>query len=289
MARNIAPVFTQLEDKDIRVLNAVERGMKSSEWVPESEIAGLARLPPEETEYRISRLEDRELITGETVQYRGYQLLFAGYDVLALNSFVKADQLTAMGAKVGEGKESVVYECKNDDTNLVVKLHREGYSSFREVDRHREYTADKHHVSWMYTARKAAEKEYDALVDLHPDVSVPKPVDHSRHAVLLERMDGIELRRADLDKPRVVFDTVVTELSKAWERGYVHADISEYNIFVSGSQIWIFDWPQSVETQHPHAEELLRRDLNNLVSYFSRTYPKTEFPAVEDVIETVRG
>ena len=63
----------------------------------------------------------------------------------------------------------------------------------------REYTADREHVSWQYTARKAAEREYDALESLYPDVRVPQPIDHNRHAIVMERMDGVELSKAGLE------------------------------------------------------------------------------------------
>jgi RIO kinase 2 len=35
----------------------------------------------------------------------------------------------------------------------------------------------------------------------------------------------------------------------------------------------VFDWPQAVPTDHENAEELLRRDVDNLIGYFRRKYP----------------
>ncbi len=54
---------------------------------------------------------------------------------------------------------------------MALKFHREGYTNFREVMKERDYTSDNHHVSWLYTARKAAEREHEALTTLYPDVS----------------------------------------------------------------------------------------------------------------------
>ena len=272
MPEKFAETFAELKDEDFRVLNAVERGMKHNEWVPKDEIAGLARLHPDEAEYHTSRLNDLELVEQRDLRYLGYRLVATGYDVLALKAFVERDTVTRLGTKIEVGKESDVYECSDEERELVLKVHREGYTQFRDTTRERDYTHDKGHLSWMYTARKAAEKEYATLEALYPEVAVPEPVDQNRHALVMSRFDGVELRRADVDEPLVVLNAVLDELSKAWDAGYVHADMSAYNVMVSPDGICVIDWPQAVETDHPHARQLLERDISNLLSHFRKRY-----------------
>ena len=36
--------------------------------------------------------------------------------------------------------------------------------------------------------------------------------------------------------------------------------------------VWIIDWPQYTSKDHPNAEELLERDVRNVVYYFQRKY-----------------
>jgi RIO kinase 2 len=62
-------------------------------------------------------------------------------------------------------------------------------------------------------------------------------------------------------------------LATAYEAGYVHADMSEYNVAVSSEGITVFDWPQAVPTDHDNARELLARDVRNVVGFFRRKYP----------------
>jgi RIO kinase 2 len=156
--------------------------------------------------------------------------------------------------------------------------------------REREYTADREHVSWQYTARKAAEREFDALETLYPDVSVPQPVGHNRHAIVMERMEGAELSKAELDSGQAVgvLDLILREAQTAFDAGYVHADLSEYNVFVDTDGVTIFDWPQAVPTDHENAAELLERDVQNIVSYFQRKYPSRvddlDIDAIRDAI-----
>ncbi|ERH02464.1 MAG: RIO-like serine/threonine protein kinase fused to N-terminal HTH domain protein [Halonotius sp. J07HN6] len=274
MVDNIAGFFRDLEDADFYLLSGLEQGMRFSEWVQHDEIPKYAELTPEEVDYRLDRCMRHELIERKTIQYEGYQLTFEGYDALALRTFAERDTIDGVGAPLGVGKESDVYEVQSFRP-MALKYHREGYTNFREVAREREYTADRDHVSWLYTARQAAETEFEALETLYPDVSVPRPVEQNRHAIVMEKLTGAELSYAELESAQVVgvLELILDEAAAAYDAGYVHADLSEYNIFVDDDGITIFDWPQAVATDHENARELLARDIENVYSYFRRKYP----------------
>jgi len=274
MVQNVASAMAELEAEDFHLLSGIEQGMRFSEWVARGKLPEFSRLTEEDVDYRLDRCEDRGLIERKTIQYTGFKLTFEGYDALALHTFAERDTLESVGAPLGVGKESDVYEARSY-VPLALKFHREGYTDFREVMREREYTADREHVSWQYTARKAAEREYEALETVYPDVSVPRPVDHNRHAIVMEKIEGVELSRAKLADEQVVgvLDLILDELQTAYESGFVHADMSEYNVFVDSDGITVFDWPQAVPTDHENSTELLGRDVENIVGYVQRKYP----------------
>ncbi|MFC7156211.1 serine/threonine-protein kinase RIO2 [Halomarina halobia] len=275
MVRNVASEFLELEPEDFYLLSGIEHGMRFSRWVDREKVTEFSRLDPEEVDYRLDRCEDRELVERKTVHYQGFRLTFEGYDALALRAFTERDTIRGFGAPLGVGKESDVYEVQSYKP-LALKFHREGYTNFREVRREREYTSEHRHVSWFYTARKAAEREYEALEAVYPEVRVPRPIDQNRHAIVMEKLPGVELSRAELDQGQVVgvLDLVLRELTAAYRAGYVHADMSEYNVFVDTDGVTIFDWPQAVPTDHENADEFLRRDVANLMRYFRRKYPQ---------------
>jgi len=274
MVQNVASVIADLEPEDFYLLSGVEQGMRFSEYVNRETLPEYTRLSAENVDYRLDRCEDRGLVERKTIQYEGFKLTFEGYDALALHTFAERETFDGVGAPLGVGKESDVYEVRSYRP-LALKYHREGYTNFREVMKEREYTADRDHVSWQYTARKAAEREYDALESLYPDVSVPQPVDHNRHALVMEKVDGVELSRTKLTDAQVVpvMELILAEMATAYAEGYVHADMSEYNVFVTEEGVVVFDWPQAVPTDHENARELLERDVENLVGYFARKYP----------------
>jgi len=243
MVQNIAAIVRELEPEDFYLLSGLEQGMRFSEWVNREKLPSYSQLTAEEIDYRLDRCMRHELIERRTIQYEGYQLTFEGYDVLALHTFAERETIDGIGAPLGVGKESDVYEAISYKP-LAIKYHREGYTNFREVQKERDYTSDHHHVSWLYTARKAAEREHEALQTVYPDVSVPRPIDQNRHAIVMEKFDGVELARAKLESEQVVaiLDLILRELATAYREGYVHADISEYNVAIAESGITIFDW-----------------------------------------------
>jgi RIO kinase 2 len=275
MVENVAPVMAELEPEDFYLLSGLEQGMRFSQWVAKAKLPDFSSLTDEDVDYRLDRCERRGLIERKTIQYQGFRLTFEGYDALALHTFVERDTIDGMGAPLGVGKESDVYEVRSYKP-LALKFHREGYTNFREVNRGREYTADHEHVSWMYTARKAAEREYDALETVYPEVSVPRPIDHNRHGIVMERIDGVELARTKLEPAQVrpILELILDEVADAFDAGFVHADMSEHNVFVTDAGVVVFDWPQAVPTDHENAGELLDRDVENLVGYFKRKYPQ---------------
>ncbi len=281
MVENVASEMASLEPEDFYLLSGLEQGMRFSEWVKADKLPEFANMDNEETSYRLNRCADRELVERKTIQYEGYRLTFEGYDALALHTFAERETIDGVGAPLGVGKESDVYEASSYRP-FALKFHREGYTEFRAVDEQRKYTADRDHVSWFYTARKAAEREYDRLESLYGTVSVPRPVDHNRHAIVMSKLPGPELADAQLQSEQVVgvLDLICREAAAAYRAGFVHADLSEYNVAVGEDGVVVFDWPQAVETDHPNADELLDRDMDNLVSYFHRKYP-SETPEID--------
>ncbi|MFW6458766.1 MAG: serine/threonine-protein kinase RIO2 [Halodesulfurarchaeum sp.] len=289
--QDVAHVMADLEPEDFHLLSGVEQGMRFSEWVNRQKLPEFSGVPTEHLEYHLNRALDRELIERKTIQYEGYKLTQHGYDALALHTFAERQTIEGFGAPLGVGKESDVYEVQSYKP-FALKFHREGFANFREVNREREYTADREHVSWLYTARKAAEREYEALETLYPAVAVPRPIDQNRHAIVMEKLDGVELAKAEIPDGQVagLLELILEEMQAAYRAGYVHADISEYNIFVSNEGITLFDWPQAVPVDHPNGEELLERDIENILGYFGRKYPR-QTPEISspEVAEAIIG
>ncbi len=279
MIDEVIKVFKQLDNKDIRILTGIEIGMKNSEWVPVENVMKYTRMTYDNLSFKLKKLGKLNLLSFTNVPYEGYQIYFEGYDALALHTFVQRKTISAIGNEIGVGKESVVLEAIKeselgigDPEGVVIKFHREGRTSFTQVKRNRGHIGDREHMSWIYAARLAAKREADVIGKLYPEISVPRLIDHNRHALVMDIAQGSLLYKTKLEDPQWFLDEIFSQLKLAYAKGFIHADMSEYNIFVHEGGIQIIDWPQYVEPSHPHADELLERDISNILAFFKRKY-----------------
>ena len=294
MIDEVLKVFGKLDAKDFRILTGIEIGMKHFEWVPIEELNKYTKLPFDKLEYRLKKLVREKLVVRTTQPYEGFQIYFEGYDALALNAFVKRKSISAIGNEIGVGKESVIYEAIRQPElaiggplPVIIKFHREGRTSFKQIKRVREHLGEREHFSWIYAARLAAQREYEIMSKLYPQVSVPKPLDQNRHAIVMELAKGSLLSKTKLVDPEWYLDEILKQVKITYSRGVIHADLSEYNIFVSEEGVQLIDWSQYVILEHPHADEILERDVSNILTHFSRKYNiKRE---LEKVLEEVKS
>jgi RIO kinase 2 len=271
---------------ELRILVAIERWMKRYSWVPLEQIKDSVGLSESEIKYRLSRLIGWGMVRFNPVPYDGYALVFGGYDTLALQALTKKGTVSALGSLIGEGKESVVFEALGL-CPVAIKFHRVGGRSFSSARTNREYMPDGGHCPWIFASSRSAEREYAALCALHPNVSVPLPVDRNRHAVVMSLVDGPNLNRCRVDEPAEVLDEILFNVREAYLAGVIHADLSEFNIMVERGKCVLIDWPQWMETDHPNAQNVLQRDIENMLSFFLRKY-HLRYP-LEDALQCVTG
>jgi len=96
------------------------------------------------------------------------------------------------------------------------------------------------------------------------------------------------LKEAEVKDPKTVYEKVLENVKKLYRCGLVHSDLSEYNIMVFDSEVFLFDLSQAVPLEHPMAEEFLMRDIRNLVRFFRKLGLK--LPEPESIFkEIVKG
>jgi len=268
-------VFRDLQNEDLRVLHVIEAAMSKHEFVPKELIAKYAKFSPRKTDFRLSRLNKLNLIYQIRGPYLGHTMNYAGYDCLAINTLVKAGVLEAFGKPLGVGKEADVYDALDaKGEKIAVKFHRLGRISFRQTIRKRGYTTE--HTNWLFQSRLAAEKEFRALKLVFPrKVAVPEPISQNRHVVVMGMIEGAELSRwQQIPKPERILKRILRNVRKAYLKAKViHGDLSEYNVILKPNMhILIIDWPQYVTREHPNAQQLLTRDVKNVLHYFGRKH-----------------
>lgn len=294
MSLPILQDFRSLTKNDFRVLTGIEKLMITQSFPKVEELPRVSGFKLDYIQRSIRRLHKLDLIRTHRNQEEYYEvaLKYRGYDALALNNLSENNILGSIGPAIGVGKESEVFAAYlEDNTECVIKIHRLGKSSFRATRRHRDYLAEKRHLSRLYESRLSAEREVTALKRLAGVIPVPKVYGNNRHIIVMERIGGDELqkfRHLSVDVYRSLFEELLTYIQKAIKVNIIHADFSAYNILFEplddNYRVYIIDWPQYVTTDHLNAAEKLLIDLGNLYSFFGRRF-QLDFDDVEILAE----
>lgn len=252
-------VMRTMNRQDFKVLAAVETGMRNHELVPSPLIASIACLRHGGTHKILSSLlRDKLLSHDRSCGYDGYRLTNSGYDILALHTLKTRGIVAALGDKIGTGKESDVYLAANSEgKQVVLKFHRLGRTSFRDVKKKRDYfmvnavSKNKKHGtvfktqpnSWLFLSRMSALKEFAFMKALNgADYPTPTPIAHDRHIVAMGLVRGVPLyqlhsNRVSPAQAESIFEQTIRIASRLVRQGLVHCDLNEFNCMVDLSGV----------------------------------------------------
>lgn len=286
-AQQAARIVRELKGNDWKVLRALESSMRKGEFTPSTYLASESGLNEEEVKFRLDRLRGFGLVRHSP---RGDSMVWAGYDALALKGFVERNLISGMGAPIGVGKESDVFETVSEKGgNFAIKFYRIGRISFRDTRRKRAYLDSSQH-QWLLVNSAAAKREFEALAKLYPlGVAVPHAIARERHAILMDKIEGVLLvNLIKIPKAASVLKKILANISKAYrDGGLINSDLSEFNVLSDGADVWLIDWPQTVDASHKNAENLLKRDVSNIVNFFKRRHDVS--CDIDDALAYVKG
>ncbi len=216
-----------------------------------------------------------------------------------LDDFIDSGLIVGVLGALKPGKEATVYVCEAHPNTgaeyFAAKVYRERiYRSFRNDAvyqagrvirdaRLRRAWENKSEAGREVQFERWTGHEFATLVKAHAaGADVPRPISRSGPAILMEYVGDREesaplLKSARLraDEAPGLFAQVVRNIGIFLSCGFVHADLSPFNILYWQGSVKIIDFPQSVLTwigDEPSstAYGLLVRDLTNVCHYFAR-------------------
>jgi len=142
----------------------------------------------------------------------------------------------------------------------------------RAVDRMTKYGKELLTTRWTGHELDVMERAWEA------GVSVPYPVGPRDDGMLMQYLgdpDGAAPRlvqaRLTPGEIRAAYAQLVDNLRRLVGTGFVHGDLSAYNLLWWRDQLWLIDFPQAVDvTVNLRAFEFLHRDVTNVCSWFGR-------------------
>ena len=274
--------FRTLEDQDFKILSILERLLITHQFPPKSTLLkGCLTFQSEnQFEKSLRRLNKLKYLTfTEKPGYRAVLLQFTGYDALALYALANSEILDSVGGVIGRGKESDVFAGISKGREVVLKIHRLG-KGFKKTRRARGYLGEKMHHSRLYESRLAASREFEALQRVRnpPELSVPIPIGHNRHIIVMSRVEGDELinvKTLVIETAQEILDEINEQIQLMVEKHkIIHGDLSAYNIILTRDDLRpvIIDWPQFEDVFHPEAHRLLQRDIQNIFGFFEKRF-----------------
>ncbi|MFP3951234.1 MAG: serine protein kinase RIO [Candidatus Bathyarchaeia archaeon] len=187
---------------------------------------------------------------------------------------------------VNAGKEGRIYwGTTPEGEELAIKIYytttgdfRRGMLRYIEGDpRFKRISRNPTRIVYVWT-----QKEFKNLKLVETaGVNAPRALDFYRNILVMtfigeEGVPAPLLRQLPPEEPDEFYLTTLNEMRLMYQKAeMVHGDLSEYNIMNWMEEPVIFDVSQAMLTQHPIAEELLSRDINNINYFFSRMGVKT--------------
>lgn len=197
---------------------------------------------------------------------------------------------------VSTGKEANIFFARDrEDNPRAVKIYRIATSNFRTMWRYlagdprfKRFRRSRRHIIYSWVTR-----EFKNLQRAHKaGVPVPEPLDAKKNVLVMEFVGEKEVsypRMKDRppEDPRAMFEELFGFVKVLYNKAeLVHSDLSEYNVLVTPEPVLI-DFSMATDVANPMADEWLRRDLQNLASYFHKLGVKT--PEPEQMFQEVKG
>jgi len=185
---------------------------------------------------------------------------------------------------ISTGKEANVYHCTNSEgMSRAIKVYKTSILVFKDRDK---YVSGEFRFRQGYGKKNPrkmvktwAEKEMRNLTRIYKaGIPCPEPILLRSHVLLMDFLgtDGwpaprLKDKEITESKARELYrDIILTTRKMFHDCKLVHGDLSEFNLLYHDGKAFFIDVSQSVEHDHPHALEFLRKDLTNVNEFFRR-------------------
>lgn len=226
----------------------------------------------ESAQYRVRDKSDRATVE-QVLDPRTRMILF---------KMLTRGVISEINGCISTGKEANVYHASTSDgESRAIKIYKTSILMFKDRDK---YVSGEFRFRRGYckgNPRKMvktwAEKEMRNLIRLTTaGIPCPEPIMLRSHVLVMGFIGKNDtpaplLKNVQLSdsKARENYLDIIHYIRRMYQDArLVHADLSEFNILYHNGQVYIIDVSQSVEHDHPHALEFLRKDCANVNDFF---------------------
>src|SRR3989338_453323 len=174
------------------------------------------------------------------------------------------------------GKESNVFIAKKGEVSVIVKIYRIQNADYKRMF---DYIRKDSRYQFLRQKRREiifawAQREYKNLLKAEKcKINSPKPLGWKMN-IIVEEMIGSPappLKDAHPDDPKEFFQLIVEQMKTLYhDGGLIHGDLSSFNILNYEEKPFFIDYSQATLVGTPNSEELLKRDIKNVIKFFSK-------------------
>ena len=252
----------------------------------------------EDFESILTKLDRRkvERLEKDSEIYKIMSRVFDSSTLLTLYRLINRGVFDVFYGNISSGKEANVYCALDRKGNYVAaKIYRIATTDFKNMrhylvgdTRFSRIPEDQRGVinTWVSREFKNLQQAHDA------GVPVPRPIDYEKNVLAMEFVgeEGVPyplMKDAKPQAPRKTFDKLIDAVKTFYKSaGLIHSDLSEYNVMLTPDPVLI-DFSMGTDIRNPMADEMLMRDITNLVRYFRKLGLKTSEPA--EVFSDITG
>ncbi|NPA23297.1 MAG: serine protein kinase RIO [Crenarchaeota archaeon] len=233
------------------------------------------------------RVEKRRYKIKDIDQLKTVDDVFNQYTLEALYELMNRRIIGDIHGPVAQGKEAKVFwgETPNGE-DIAIKIF---YTLTAQFIRGRQkYIVYDHRFENVKTSSKFrlmevwCRKEFRNLkIAYEAGVRVPRPIAFYRNILVMEFISyqgqrGVPaplLKEYPPDDPEQAYHTILKYIERGFILGkIIHADLSEFNIVNTGTELVIIDWGSAVKVSGPETYEFLLRDIKNITRYFQKEH-----------------
>jgi RIO kinase 1 len=175
------------------------------------------------------------------------------------------------------GKESNVFFGTGKSGDVIVKIYRLQSCDFNRMYDYIKF--DPRFIQLKKQRRKVilswVQREYRNLLKAREaGVSAPTPYAIQNNVIVMKCIGkenpAPKLKDLAPKKPQEFLGEVIKNVERYYLAGFVHGDLSKFNILNDDERPVLIDFSQSTTTVNQNAEEYLRRDVKNICDYFQK-------------------
>ncbi|MEM0230758.1 MAG: serine protein kinase RIO [Candidatus Woesearchaeota archaeon] len=204
--------------------------------------------------------------------------VFDNFTLTTIEKLTDKGCLEFLKSPISIGKEANVFSAKRGEGVVAVKIYRLETCDFNRMY---DYIRADPRYSGLKKRRRLVvfawcQREYRNLLKARElGVRVPSPIGFLNN-VLVTEFIGDNDQPAPKLKDRIpeniqeFAEIVIEYMRKLYSGGFVHTDLSEYNILNWNEKPVFIDFSQATTRENPNFQQYLERDINNITRFFRK-------------------